>query len=104
MPSNTVCVCRPGKWGNPFFVHHPSSAVEKPMSSIMAVTSFRSMLAKEGGWFPVPLPWPKGKIPAQFTTFDEVRLELRGSNLACWCRLCLTHTAGKPFAIQCAEC
>ena len=82
-----VNVARPTKWGNPFVVHHPGSVHEIPMTPKMAVSSFRAMLAKEGGWFPVPLPWPKGKIPAQFTTLDDVRQELRGHNLACWCAL-----------------
>jgi hypothetical protein len=88
MPENTVKVDRATKWGNPFVVHHPNGpeALRKPMTPQMAVASFRSMVTKEGGWFPVPLPWPKGKIPAQFTTVEDVRRELRGKSLACWCK------------------
>lgn len=81
-----VNVARPGKWGNPFVVHHPGSSFEKPMTAKMAVASFRSMIEKEGGWFPTPLPWPKGKIPAQYTTVEDVMRELAGKNLACWCK------------------
>jgi hypothetical protein len=82
-----VNVARPSKWGNPFVVHHPHGPKELrlPMSADIATTAFRSMIANEGGWFPVPLPWPKGKIPSQFTTVEDVRRELRGKNLACWC-------------------
>lgn len=82
-----VNVARPSKWGNPFVVHHPDGPanIRKAMTPEMAVASFRSMIEKEGGWFPVPLPWPKGKIPLQFTTIDDVKRELRGKNLACWC-------------------
>lgn len=56
------------------------------MTAKIAVASFRTMIEKEGGWFPVPLPWPKGKIPKQFTTVEDVVRELRGKNLACWCK------------------
>jgi hypothetical protein len=81
-----VNVARPTKWGNPFKVCHPGSALERPMDAKIAVATFRKMLADEGAWFPVPLPWPKGKIPAQLTTVEDIRRELRGHNLACWCK------------------
>jgi hypothetical protein len=89
MPDNAVSVTRPGKFGNPFVVNHPNgnSAHRMPMTPSMAVASFRSMIEKEEGWFPVPLPWPKGKIPAQFTTIEDVKRELRGKDLACFCPL-----------------
>lgn len=82
-----VNVARPSKWGNPFVVCHPGSIFEKPLTPKVAVSSFRHMVEKEGGWFPVPLPWPKGKIPKQYTTVADVRAELTGKNLACWCPL-----------------
>jgi hypothetical protein len=88
-----VNVARPSKWGNPFVMHHPGSQFEKPMSAKMAVASFRSLIAKTDGWSPIPLPWPKGKIPANFTTLDDVRRELYCKNLACWCEL---PEPGKP--------
>lgn len=89
MPENAVSVTRPGPWGNPFVVHHPNGpeTMKKAMTPEMAVASFRAMIEKEGGWFPVPLPWPKGKIPAQFTTVEDVKRELQGKDLACFCPL-----------------
>jgi hypothetical protein len=30
--------------------------------------------------------------------------DLRGKNLACWCRLCLSHKAGKPLRAKCIWC
>lgn len=86
MPANTVKVDRSTKWGNPFVVHHPGSAMEKPMTPEMAVASFKSLIKKQGEWSSIPLPWPKGKIPAQWTTVEDVKRELRGKNLACWCK------------------
>ena len=83
MPPNTVKVDRSTKWGNPFAVHRDGSK----MDPANAVAGFHLMLTKEGAWFPQPLPWPKGKIPKDMTTVDEVRAELSGKNLACWCPL-----------------
>lgn len=89
LPDGAVCVTRPGKWGNPFVVNHPNGPahLRKPMTPEMAVASFKSLIEKEGGWFPVPLPWPRGKIPAQYITIEDVQRELRGKDLACFCPL-----------------
>lgn len=88
MPPDAVYVGRGSKWGNPFVVHSDRMQNGKryPMTAELSVASFRSMLAKEGAWFPVPLPWPKGKIPAcEPTTIEDVSRELRGKTLVCWC-------------------
>lgn len=89
MPPNTVKVDRTTKWGNPFVtVRSGSVSGRSPMTRRMAAQSFRSLLGKTDGWWPVPLPWPAGKIPAGHpTTIDDVRRELAGKNLACWCPL-----------------
>lgn len=90
MPQGAIYVGRPSKWGNPFVVHSDrmQNGQRYPMDARLAVASFRSMLAKEGAWFPVPLPWPQGKIPAcEPTTIEDVKRELRGRDLACWCGL-----------------
>jgi hypothetical protein len=90
MPEGAVYVGRGSKWGNPFVVHSDrmQNGQRFPMDAQLAVAAFRSMLAKEGAWIPVALPWPKGKIPSMdATTIDDVRRELRGKDLACWCRL-----------------
>jgi hypothetical protein len=60
MPPNTVSVCRPGRWGNPFKVGPDGDAAE-------VVRRF------------------KAEMP-EFTRWAAVA-ELRGQNLACWCRL-----------------
>jgi hypothetical protein len=82
MPENTVKVDRTTKWGNPFVRHSDGIAMDREL----AVRLFGDLLTKEGSWWPIPQPWPKGKIPAgPPTTVEDVRLELRGKNLACWC-------------------
>ena len=90
MPEGAVYVGRGSKWGNPFVCNSDRgpSGRRWPMSPEIAVASFRATLAREGSWWPVPLPWPRGKIPAgPPTTVDDVRRELRGKDLACWCPL-----------------
>jgi hypothetical protein len=61
MPPNTVYVGRPTRWGNPYRVHEGNrqQAVGLFLQSIMTM--------------PMSLA--------------EVKAELRGKDLACWCRL-----------------
>lgn len=67
LPENTVVVCRPGKWGNPFKVgqdgHSPVQAVELFRRALVS----GSLRDKYG----VPL--------------NQQLHELKGRNLACWC-------------------
>ena len=74
MPPNTVSVCRPGKWGNPFPIGKPASNVPPAFRESIArdvaeaVELYRSMLAQYG-------------LPT-----DCDLAEIRGKNLACWCK------------------
>jgi hypothetical protein len=63
MPDGAVSVSRPGKWGNPF-------KIEEGLTAQGAVNLFRSYLLN-------------GMLSF---TVDDVRRELKGKNLACWCR------------------
>ncbi len=63
MPPNTVSVTRPGRWGNPNLVEHFGQAG--------AVRAFRADLI--GGILDYSV--------------DDVKRELRGKNLACYCPL-----------------
>lgn len=91
MPPNTVSVARPGRWGNPFPVQ-PGWGRER------AVALYRHMLT--GGWSP---SWVADLIDEDAQTVyatmaqwrrrlgtgyahDFARAELRGKNLACWCK------------------
>lgn len=73
MPPNTVKVDRSTKWGNPFHVHGDGY----PMTNELAVSLFRSQIAKEGGYIA-----PRQRT---VTTVEDIKRELRGKNLACWC-------------------
>lgn len=65
MPANTVSVSRPGKWGNPFHVGIDGTAEE-------CVRKFFEDIHHPN---------------AQVLFRPEEIEQLRGKNLACWCRL-----------------
>lgn len=69
MPENTVYVGRPTKWGNPF-------SVEDSGSRLRAVELYRDWINKE--------------IEKAPETLEEIRRELGGKDLTCWC------PAGEP--------
>jgi len=69
LPPNTVVVSRPGRWGNPHKLSAGVPATREARAEV--VNKFRVYL--EGG----ALPYDAA----------EVRSELRGKNLACWCKL-----------------
>ena len=90
MPEGVVYVGRPSKWGNPFVVHSDrrQNGQRYQMTPSVAMACFRAALTTEGAWSPIPIHlWPHGKIPAAFTTVEDVKRELRGKDLACWCPL-----------------
>jgi hypothetical protein len=70
MPENTVYVGRPTKWGNPW-------TVEDTYSPENCVDNYRLWVAHG-----LPITYEKHR---QLLFCDMV--ELRGKNLACWCRL-----------------
>lgn len=67
MPPNTVYVGRPSRWGNPFLVNQGSSLEFRAGQ----VEKYRKMI--EGNLWPEP-------------NLQSIVAELRGKNLACWCR------------------
>jgi hypothetical protein len=88
MPENTVSVARPGFWGNPFYV-------SKWRDAATCVALFRN--AMRGIWNPAtsahcPTVWNGYDIHQGWLfkmgnhPMDMVG-QLRGKNLACWCKL-----------------
>jgi hypothetical protein len=67
-PENTVVVARPSGWGNPYRV----GVGAHPISRAEAVDMFRTLVTQ-------------GKFSEEFR--QQVRRELAGKNLACWCPL-----------------
>lgn len=87
MPANTVYVGRPSKWSNPFVVQwYMDVGYSEREARAEAVRDFRMSIEDPviGG----------NLVMALFIDvdahFDRIRAdieELRGKNLACWCRL-----------------
>lgn len=75
MPANTVKVDRTTRWGNPFAVHGDGQRMDRGL----AVALFTQLLDKQGGWQARP------QRSVEWTSLQEVRAQLRGRNLACWC-------------------
>ena len=76
MPANTVKVCRPSKWGNPFKIGEipdcvPPSEYYRAVDQAEAVMLFRD-------WLDVTNEGLEIK--------SRCKIELRGKNLACWCK------------------
>ena len=77
MPADTVCVCRPGPFGNPFTAKAAEEAGYRNGPE-MAVIGFIKWLAGD------PLYKRADIDPGRDFILDNVAL-LRGKNLACWC-------------------
>lgn len=73
MPPNTVKVARPTKWGNPFKVGGKHPLHDRPMSQQEAVEQFGMDICNSCN-------------PRIGFDFEEIK-QLRGKNLACFCRL-----------------
>ena len=71
MPPNTVSVCRPGRWGNPF-------RVTEERTPAQAVNAFEAWLTTTH--ITAGIPEKKAAILGGLN-------ELRGKNLACFCAL-----------------
>jgi len=95
LPPNTVCVTRPGKWGNRFFVRpYPIGWWEVFDSEVltdehdpepMLLASFTSKLTAAQHVIPL---FRRALFEGRLSfSVSDVRRELRGKNLACWCRL-----------------
>lgn len=78
MPQNTVSVARPGKWGNRWRPCDYRAAGYKPSDSVALETCLHAFRA----WITGEWHWAHGNslpVPPDPT-------ELRGKNLACWCK------------------
>lgn len=90
MPENTVNVARPGKWGNPYVVGAPDPFWPGFMSQARVVELYR--LGIEHGYLTVPhtrlTPEERGDRMHSYGAhaIKDVVHQLRGKNLACWCK------------------
>jgi len=75
MPPNTISVARPGKWGNPFRIAPAFESEGCKMPEITAESAVS--LYRE---------WIERALENHPSTYDALQ-DLRGKNLACFCRL-----------------
>jgi len=93
LPPNTVCVTRPSKWGNPFTIRKRRGKfevlstlqsdidIEGCCCVVVAVCSTREDAAIEAvGLFSIAALCEELQVHPW-----EIREQLRGKNLACWC-------------------
>lgn len=126
MPPNTVSVTRPGKWGNPFDFRSSDCCWlalsygcrgDRLGRQEASVKAFREWIEPHKGQKLVRLERgvrfgndeKNSQIGPRFIVgpppaIDAVRTELRGKNLACFCRLCDVHKNGKPIGVACLKC
>lgn len=81
MPENTVKVDRSTPWGNPWAVGKQAFDGRCPIDREGAVGMFRDMLGDAGK-----------RDAAGYPDDDDIRADLGGKNLACWCPIdCPCH-------------
>lgn len=85
LPPNTVVVARPSRWGNPFRVRPADcqAGFYAVLTKSEAVAEFRRALRviDAGGFL-----MTNTNLGWEIST-EDIRRELRGKNLACWCPL-----------------
>lgn len=75
MPAGALYVGRPGKWGNPFPAYD-STVKERALATLL----FANLLASRDNH-----AMPEHLMP--YPPDEEIRAELAGRDLACWCPL-----------------
>jgi hypothetical protein len=86
LPPNTVSVCRPGKFGNPFKPDEcRATGYEGTDLEIKqrCASAFRAWLCEKDGW----LNWQGDEAEKTKAAILEGLESLRGKNLACFCKL-----------------
>jgi hypothetical protein len=69
MPEGAIYVGRPSRWGNPIVASGKDTRARRE-----AIERFKALLAH-------------GRRPGDYPTDDEIRRELAGHDLVCWCPL-----------------
>lgn len=112
LPEGTLCVDRSTKWGNIFWnkdgLHHVKLASGR-VALFSELPTQAQLVERHRLWivercaaighgeraFILPTP----------PSIEEIKAELGGRDLACWCRLCPEHREhGKPFGESCPDC
>lgn len=80
LPANTTSVARPTKWGNPYRVATGCQSTDLASRTIVTLM-FQALTARDD-------PLARESVhTAPYPTLAEIRDQLAGKNLACWCPL-----------------
>jgi hypothetical protein len=82
MPQGAAYVGRPTKWGNPFPIGAPHPEHGQPMTRAEVVAVYREFVTK--GCL-ILLDTAEVLVWEASFSLADVRSELRGRDLACWC-------------------
>lgn len=110
MPGDAVSVTRPGPFGNPFPICKCTSTSMGKTKDIWSVGTWNGPALwfretkDEAAAFAVQAFSAWFMSPRNETLREKAKVALRGKSLACYCRLCPEHAAGKPFGVECAAC
>jgi hypothetical protein len=87
MPANTVKVCRPGVFGNPFTTAMAieSGYADQDTAQAVVVECFRDWIDYRRS--PTAKRWMGPESDKRREAMLAALPSLRGKNLACWCRL-----------------
>ncbi len=84
MPENTVNVARPGKWGNPFKVGSPLMSLPFMICGRFKGELVGSTLTQERAVEAFRI-WTNSMFHGKLLA-ESAKVNLRGKNLACWCK------------------
>lgn len=94
MPENTVSVCRPGKWGNPYAVQpvdrhglYPYGFRVRPEPSVAAFRQVYNTVPEAAARAVHLYRRDIENSMLGPEVYERITAELAGKNLACWCPL-----------------
>lgn len=121
MPEGARYVGRGSIWGNPFVVGQPSGVFPEGMGlrgqaetliPSLSLAQSLAMYAELLDGFIGPEMYPLGhdwmavfkRRTNNWHPSEAARSQLRGHDLACWCRCCPEHADGLPLGVTCEAC
>ena len=91
MPEGAVYVSRPTKWGNPYLISPVSASfpsLSERQVAQFVVNDFRGLVQRGRGLAPRGARMSSPEYEeVSYPSVEEIREELAGKDLACWCPL-----------------
>jgi hypothetical protein len=78
-PAGAIVVARPTRWGNPIVIPRDQRGDREYVAAVVA--AFRANVLADATVRPFGRAW------ADYPTVDEIKAQLRGHDLVCFCRL-----------------